>query len=169
MSAFNIHFLREMYNENFDSDIEFVIADLKEELKDYPSILEKQLEMVENCQRDGCNGLRDILVSITKSWLEVQSNETQLRYYNTMCNEKYYDDAFVYPMEEFWEAVKDQGLEPQEIAEHIEKGRFFSYHNYAMFNGDGDFISAYYAEDLIGEFDDVAEFMVDEDLLDEVE
>ena len=38
-----------------------------------------------------------------------------------------------------------------------------------MFNGDGDFISAYYAEDLIGEFDDVAEFMVDEDLLDEVE
>ena len=72
-------------------------------------------------------------------------------------------------MEEFWEAVKDQGLEPQEIAEHIENDRFFSYHNYAMFNGNRDFISAYYAEDLIGEFDDVAEFMVDEDLLDEVE
>lgn len=168
MSAFNIYFLRDIFNEQYDIDIEHTIECLKEDLKDYPSILEEQLEMVENCQRDGCSGLRGILESITKSWLEVQSDETQLRYYNTMCNERFYDDAFVYTMEEFWEAVKDQGLEPEEIAEHIENGRFFRYHRYAMFNGDGDFISAWHAEDLIGEFDDVAEFMVEEDLLDEV-
>lgn len=168
MSAFNIYFLRDIFNEQYDIDIEHTIECLKEDLKDHPSILEDQLEMIENCQRDGCTGLRGILESITKSWLEVQSDETQLRYYNTMCNERFYDDAFVYTMEEFWEAVKDQGLEPEEIAEHIENGRFFRYHRYAMFNGDGDFISAWHAEDLIGEFDDVAEFMVEEDLLDEV-
>ena len=51
--------------------------------------------MIENCQRDGCNGLRGILESITKSWLEAQSDETQPKYYNTMCNERFYDEAFV--------------------------------------------------------------------------
>lgn len=169
MFAYNIHFLREIYNECCDCDIEFVIADLKEGLQDYPSILEKQLEMIENCQRDGCNSLRDILVSITKSWLEVQSGKTQLKYYNMMVQEKSYDERFAYIMHEFWDNVRELGLEPEEIAKGIVEGSFRPWDNYALMDDSGRFYSSDYPEDLIGEFEDIAEFMVDEDLLDEVE
>ena len=171
MLAYNIQYLREIYNEQYDMDVEYIPEALRKHLEGWgEDELEDQLEMVENLRKCGLTSLREMLVDVVKGWLEDYTDDaTRVKFYNMMCNERSYDDAFVYTMEEFWEAVKDRGLEPQEIAEHIEHGHFFSYHRYAMFNGDGDFISAhYYAQDLIGEFDDVAEFMVDEDLLDEV-
>lgn len=169
MSAFNIYFLRDIFNEQYDIDIEHTIECLKEDLKDHPSILEEQLEMVENCQRDGCSGLRGILESITKSWLEAQSGKTQLKYYNMMVQEKGYDERFAYIMHEFWDNVRELGLEPEEIAKGIVEGSFRPWDNYALMDDSGRFYSSDYPEDLIGEFEDIAEFMVDEDLLDEVE
>jgi hypothetical protein len=168
MSAFNIYFLRDIFNEQYDIDIEHTIECLKEDLKDYPSILEKQLEMVENCQRDGCNGLRDILVSITKSWLEVQSGKTQIKYYNLMVQEKSYDECFAYIMHEFWDSVRELGLDAEKIAEGIVRGNFRPWDNYALMDDSGRFYSSDYPEDLIGELEDIAEFMVDEDLFEEV-
>lgn len=169
MTPVNIYYLREMYNELYDSDIEHVIEDLKEELKDQPETLKEQLAIVSYYANEGCVGLYDILVTITKEWLEYTAeDERKLYYYNTMCNEKFYDDAFIYTMEDFWKAVEDQGLSAQEAAELSTYQHFDPREPYAMFDGEGNFISSDVAAYLIGDFTDVAEFMVEQDLLDEV-
>lgn len=170
MSCFNIYFLRDIYNEQLDIDLEYAIEDLKEDLKDYPKILEEQLEIVENYRKNNPDmGLRELLEAITKDWLEVQSSKTQIKYYNMMVQEKSYDERFVYTMPEFWDNIRELDLESEKIAEGIVRGDFRPWDNYALMDDSGRFYSSDYPEDLIGELEDIAEFMVSEDLLDEVE
>lgn len=170
MSCFNIYYLRDIFNEQLDIDLEYVIEDLKEDLKDYPKILEEQLEIIENYRGNNPDiGLRALLEAIVKDWLEVQSGKTQIKYYNMMVQEKCYDERFVYTMPEFWDNVRELGLDIGEIAKGIVKGDFRPWDNYALIDDSGRFYSSDYLEDLIGELEDIAEFMVDEDLLDEVE
>lgn len=170
MSCFNIYYLRDIFNEQLDIDLEYVIEDLKEDLKDYPKILEEQLEIIENYRGNNPDiGLRALLEAIVKDWLEVQSGKTQIKYYNMMVQEKSYDERFVYTMPEFWDNVRELGLDIEEIAKGIVKGDFRPWDNYALMDDSGRFYSSDYLEDLIGELEDIAEFMVDEDLLDEVE
>lgn len=169
MSCFNIYYLRDIFNEQLDIDLEYVIEDLKEDLKDYPELLEEQLDMIENYRENDTEGLRALLEAIVKDWLEVQSGKTQIKYYNMMVQEKSYDERFVYTMSEFWDNIRELDLESEKIAEGIVRGDFRPWDNYALMDDSGRFYSSDYPEDLIGELEDIAEFMVDEDLLDEVE
>lgn len=59
MSCFNIYYLRDIFNEQLDIDLEYVIEDLKEDLKDYPELLEEQLEMIENYRENDTEDLLD--------------------------------------------------------------------------------------------------------------
>ena len=169
MSCFNIYYLRAIFNEQLDIDLEYVIEALKEDLKDSPEVLEEQLEIIENYRKNGTEGLRALIEAIVKDWLEVQSGKTQIKYYNMMVQKKGYDKRFVYTMSEFWDNIRELDLEYEKIAEGIVRGDFRPWDNYALMDESGRFYSSDYPEDLIVELEDIAEFMVSEDLLDEVE
>lgn len=170
MFAYNIQYLREIYNEQDDMDVEYIPEALRKHLEGWgEDELEDQLEMVENLRKCGLTSLREMLVDVVKEWLEDYTDDkTRVKLYNMMCNEKFYDDAFIYTREEFWQAVEDQGYTLEEVAEQVYDSDFNPHYHLFMFNGDGDFRSSDVAAYLIGDFTDVAEFMVEEDLLDEV-
>lgn len=75
----------------------------------------------------------------------------------------------IYFLRDIYNEQLDIDLESEKIAEGIVRGDFRPWDNYALMDDSGRFYSSDYPEDLIGELEDIAEFMVSEDLLDEVE